>query len=650
MGAIQAKKFGDKYVLLDRIATGGMAEVYRGKLTGVKGFEKLLAIKKMLPQLTREKEMVDYFIDEAKLAALLQHENIIHIYDFGSLDGSYFIAMEYLFGKDLNSIINRSREKKLPIRIENVLLIASQICEGMEYAHNLEDLHGKPLNIIHRDITPHNIFITYDGKVKIIDFGIAKTTIQSTQTKIGLVKGKIAYMSPEQVEGQVLDHRSDIFTIGILIYEMVTNTRLYQGNTMQVIQKAINAKYEPLENFAPNLHPQLYEIIQRALIKDPAKRYQSCGEMLKEIQNCLYNMTFRPNAKQLAAYVISLFDTEYQKEKEAAVMAMDSNLTDELVDGNTIIIDKTDEKIKVPSDSDETVFIHEENRIPKDLNAADTAPFSKRKGSIINWKKQIGLASIILVLISCACLFIFYPDPPGHAPENNLKKNAAIKTAELNHNKAKEPTSPREIEKDSKPKSQEVVIVHPIESVKTTDLSSQRDNTPPGDIKTIDSPKSQEVAIVHQNETVKTIDLSTPKDKEKAPQNDITKPIAPEVSLQIDSLLEKAETCMKAKKLTTPVDDCALKYYDAILKIDAYNAPGRKGIELIGAQYALWADQALSNFKIEKAKRLVNKGLSVSPENKRLLALQKELKQHKSEVIIKRVDRNLKQVFKKIFE
>jgi len=649
MGAIQAKKFGDKYVLLDRVAIGGMAEVYRGKLTGVKGFEKILAIKKMLPQLTREKEMVDYFIDEAKLAALLQHENIIHIYDFGSLDGSYFIAMEYLFGKDLNSVVNKSREKKLPIRIDNVLLIASQICEGMEYAHNLKDLHGKPLNIIHRDITPHNIFITYDGKVKIIDFGIAKTTIQSTRTKIGLVKGKIAYMSPEQVEGQVLDHRSDIFTIGILIYEMVTNTRLYQGNTMQVIQKAINGQYEPVENFDPNLPPQLYEIIQRALIKDPAKRYQSCGEMLKEIQNCLYNMTFRPSAKQLAAYVISLFDKEYQKEKDAAVMVMDSSLTDELVSGNIIKTDKTDEKISVLPDSDETVFIHEENRIPKDLNPADKAPFSKRKGYGINWKKQIGLASIILVLISCAYRFIFYPDRPGQAPENNLQKNAAIKTAEFNHNKAKDLTSPREIEKDTKPESQEVVIVHPIESVKTTALSSQRDTALPGDIETIDSPKSQEVAIVHQNKTKKTIDLSTHKDKEKAPQNDIPKPIAPEVSLQIDSWLEKAETCMKAKKLTTPTYDCALKYYDAILKIDPYNAPGRKGIELIGVQYALWADQALSNFKIEKAKRLVNKGLSVSPENKRLSALQKELNQHKSEVIIKRVDRNLKQVFKKIF-
>ncbi len=231
MDAIQAKKFGDKYILLDRIASGGMAEVYRGKLTGEKGFEKMLAIKKMLPQLTSEKEMTDYFIDEAKLAALLQHDNIIHIYDFGAMDGSYFIAMEYLFGKDLNSILNKSREKELPLSIENVLFITSQICQGMEYAHNIKDFHGKSLNIIHRDITPHNIFITYDGKIKIIDFGIAKTTIQSTKTKVGLVKGKIAYMSPEQVEGQVLNHRSDIFPIGILIYEMITNTRLYQGNT-----------------------------------------------------------------------------------------------------------------------------------------------------------------------------------------------------------------------------------------------------------------------------------------------------------------------------------------------------------------------------------------------------------------------------------
>ncbi len=192
----------------------------------------------------------------------------------------------------------------------------------------------------------------------------------------------------------------------------------------------------------------------------------------------------------------------------------------------------------------------------------------------------------------------------------------------------------------------------------------------------IDAPKSQETetAIEYQNETAETIDPSTQMDTDKVPQNDITKPdppstqvlydldkkdtpqndttkpIAPEVVQQINSLLDRAETCMRSKRLTTPANDCALKYYDEILKLDGYNTQARKGVQSIGNQYALWATQALNEYKIRKAKRLVNKGLSVTPENKQLLALQKELRQHKPEVIIKRVDRNIKRALKNIFQ
>ena len=194
-----------------------MAEVYVGKITGDEGFEKLLVIKKILPHLTTEDDSVINFIDEAKIAALLQHENIIHVYDFGNIEDSYFIAMEFLFGKDFHLVIKKSSEIGLPIGLENILYIASKICDGLDYAHRLKNLQGEALNIIHRDISPQNIFVTYDGHVKIIDFGIAKTAAQSTKTQVGLVKGKLAYMSPEQAGSQVIDHRSDIFATGILI-------------------------------------------------------------------------------------------------------------------------------------------------------------------------------------------------------------------------------------------------------------------------------------------------------------------------------------------------------------------------------------------------------------------------------------------------
>ena len=344
----QNEKFG-KYILLDRIAVGGMAEVYRAKLTGEKGFEKLIVVKKMLPHMTEDTEMVTYFIDEAKLAALLQHENIIHIYDFGETEGSYFIAMEYLFGKDLKSVFHKSSQMNLPINLENSLFIASKICEGLEYAHNLMDLHGASLNIVHRDISPQNIFITYDGKIKTIDFGIAKTSTQTTKTRVGIIKGKVAYMSPEQAEGKSIDRRSDIFAVGILLYEMITRKEMYDGDTMQVLNKAINAQYEPPENLTPGLPPKVYEILHRALNKNLEKRYQSCGEMMTDIENCLYDIKCRPNAKMLAKYITSLFEKEYSDEKIKSIEILEFTPEEEHTNARATMPNQNYQKTKVIS-------------------------------------------------------------------------------------------------------------------------------------------------------------------------------------------------------------------------------------------------------------------------------------------------------------
>ncbi|NNL74791.1 MAG: serine/threonine protein kinase, partial [Desulfobacterales bacterium] len=242
MTEFQPKHFG-KYQLLDKIAAGGMAELFRAKLTGAQGFEKLIAIKKILSNLVDEDNLVKSFIDEAKLAALLHHENIVQIYDFGNMDGEFFIAMEYLFGKDLRTITQTASEKDLPISTENVLYIAARICAGLDYSHNLKDLQGKQLNIIHRDINPQNILITYEGQVKIIDFGIAKAASHNTKTRENLIKGKLAYMSPEQAQGQTIDHRSDIFSTGIILYEMLAARRMFQGETLHVLSLVREAQY-----------------------------------------------------------------------------------------------------------------------------------------------------------------------------------------------------------------------------------------------------------------------------------------------------------------------------------------------------------------------------------------------------------------------
>jgi serine/threonine protein kinase/Flp pilus assembly protein TadD len=316
MTLFEPKQFG-KYQLLDKIAEGGMAELFRAKLTGAQGFEKLIAIKRILPNLSGEENLLAAFIDEAKLAALLHHENIIQIYDFGSMDDQYFIAMEYLFGKDLRTISRTVRKKDQELGLENILYIICRICAGLDYSHNLKDLHGEALSIIHRDINPQNILITYEGQVKIIDFGIAKAASHNTKTRENLIKGKLAYMSPEQANGQAIDHRSDIFSTGIILYELLADRRMFQGETMHVLSLVREAQYDPPEEVIPNLAPKLNAILHRALAKDPDERFRHAGEMLADIEEFMFELSLRPNARSFAGYMKELFEEEHAQEELA---------------------------------------------------------------------------------------------------------------------------------------------------------------------------------------------------------------------------------------------------------------------------------------------------------------------------------------------
>jgi len=306
MNVFQPTQFG-KYQLLDKIAVGGMAE----------GFEKLIAIKKILPNLSEEENLITAFIDEAKLAALLHHENIVQIYDFGSMDDQYFIAMEYLFGKDLRTIRQTAKKRDMPLGMENILYIVARICAGLDYSHNLKDLQGKPLNIIHRDINPQNIFITYEGQVKIIDFGIAKAANHNTKTRENLIKGKLAYMSPEQANGQHIDHRSDIFSTGIILYELLAVRRMFKGETMHVLSLVREAEFDPPEEVIPNLPTKLNDILHKALAKDPDKRYQSAADMLADVEECAFDLSLRPNTRNFAGYLKELFEEEFVEEELA---------------------------------------------------------------------------------------------------------------------------------------------------------------------------------------------------------------------------------------------------------------------------------------------------------------------------------------------
>ena len=316
MSNFEPIRFG-KYLILDKIATGGMAELFRAKITSVEGFEKLVAIKKILPNLTQDSNLVDMFIDEAKLAAMLTHQNIVQIYDLGSMEGAYFIAMEYIQGKDLRVLSNKSKEKGLPLPLEYALYITSRICSGLDYSHNLKDFQGNSLKLIHRDISPQNILVTYEGEVKIVDFGIAKAARKTADTREGLIKGKVAYMSPEQAAGKTIDHRSDIFSAGILLYEMITGVRMFDGADLNVLDKVRKADFQKPETIVSNLPADVSEILRRALAKAPSRRYKSCVAMLADLEECLSSFSVRPRAEGLSHYMKALFAEEIAAEAAA---------------------------------------------------------------------------------------------------------------------------------------------------------------------------------------------------------------------------------------------------------------------------------------------------------------------------------------------
>ena len=271
-------RFG-KYTLINRIAVGGMAEIFLARQAGLEGFEKTIVIKRIRPHLSKQPSFVKMFLNEAKLAAQLNHPNVVQIYDLGKIGETYFIAMEYIFGRDMRRIIPKASSMNIEFPMVYALKIASSVCEGLFYAHQRADIYGNPLNIVHRDITPENIFVSFDGTVKILDFGIAKASTQIEQTRAGEIKGKLSYMSPEQCLGKKLDHRSDIFSLGTVLYEWITGFKLFTGESEVAILKSISeGKIYAPSYFKADIPEAVEQILMRALEKDRDKRSQSAWE------------------------------------------------------------------------------------------------------------------------------------------------------------------------------------------------------------------------------------------------------------------------------------------------------------------------------------------------------------------------------------
>jgi serine/threonine protein kinase len=305
-----------KYLLLQRINVGGMAEVFKARLADGGTRDAIIAIKRILPSIAEAQDFIDMFIDEAKISVLLDHPNIAATYELGRTNETYYMALEYVSGRDLRSLFERKRREGSVVPPLVAAYVMSRVAEGLDYAHRKKDDQGIPLHIVHRDISPQNILLSYDGDVKLIDFGIAKAANKIMKTQSGILKGKFGYMSPEQVRGLEIDGRSDIFAAGTILHELLTGQRLFVGNSdYAVLEMVRDAVARPANEVRPDVPDELSDIAMHALQVDRDKRYQHAGELAAHLQFFLDEQKLSFSREDLAAYMRDTFHDEFDREK-----------------------------------------------------------------------------------------------------------------------------------------------------------------------------------------------------------------------------------------------------------------------------------------------------------------------------------------------
>jgi eukaryotic-like serine/threonine-protein kinase len=310
---MKLETFG-KYVLLEKLAMGGMAEVYLGRSIGAGGVGKFVAIKRILPQFSEQVEFVDMFKDEASIAINLQHSNIVTITEFGMEKNQFFIVMDFVNGRNLKQILNKVKTANTGLGIEHIVYVAKEIAAGLDHAHRcLNPATAKPLNIIHRDMSPHNVMLSFDGEIKVVDFGIAKAETQIESTRAGTLKGKFGYMSPEQADAQEVDQRTDVFSLGIILWELLANDRLFIGkNEIEILRKIKECNIQPLRKLNANIPPELEKIVSKALAKDRNLRYRNAEDLHRDLHRFL-NLKYPDFSKQdFAKFLKTLFAKEIE--------------------------------------------------------------------------------------------------------------------------------------------------------------------------------------------------------------------------------------------------------------------------------------------------------------------------------------------------
>ncbi len=309
--------FLGRYRVVDEIGVGGMASVHLARLDGAGGFQKWVAIKRIHPHLVEDDQFVHMFLDEARIAARINHANVAQVYELGEGEGNYWIAMEYLHGEPLREVMRSVEEGAPAMAYEVAARIVAEAAEGLHAAHDLRGKGGEPLGLVHRDVTPHNIFVTYEGQIKVVDFGIAKVAGRLSSTRAGTLKGKLAYMSPEQVAGREIDRRTDIFALGVVLWELTTNQRLFRTDSdLETLEKVQACQIPRPSQLRRDYPAQLEQIILKALARDANQRFQTARDLSRELQKFLLSRGMLVGPEHVSDYVHRIFGDRIRKRDE----------------------------------------------------------------------------------------------------------------------------------------------------------------------------------------------------------------------------------------------------------------------------------------------------------------------------------------------
>ena len=375
----------DRYTITERVDHGGMAEVFRGVAESMEGFKKAVAIKRILPNLTKNQKFVSMFLDEARLSLFLQHANIVQVFDISRTpDNAYFLVMEYVDGCNLKALIERQKQKGKRIEIAHTIYLMMECCKALNYAHSLEHPEtGEPLGIVHRDISPPNILLSKNGEVKLVDFGLAKASTAIEQTDPGVVKGKFSYLSPEAASGQPVDHRADVFAVGIILWELFTGRRLFYGETdYQTVELVRQAKIPSIAALNTEIEPEIEAVVRKALARDPNDRYANAEDLQQALAQYLFSRGSRMKvtSKDIAGLVR---DTQVEQMRKRSAEPKGS-----LID--TLILDEMNKMTSLAHNGEDAANGTAKKPGPDEGSASlDPSAFVDTAG----WAGELGLQS-----------------------------------------------------------------------------------------------------------------------------------------------------------------------------------------------------------------------------------------------------------------